>query len=171
MEPRTIENYGGPYQDARAVKDPTTQAAAAFYNRKSEDVAQMTSATGFTWFSFTTSSASPAVLAANTVSVSGLFGSGSAAKPTCEKTATGIYVLTWPTEFDDALVGVTGMESVAETQTVTFTFASGLNVFGATNGYARVVTLASNVVTVNVYNTSDALSDLSGSKIVSGYLR
>ena len=33
------------------------------------------------------------------------FGSGSAQKPTVAKTATGVYTLTWPTEFDDALVG------------------------------------------------------------------
>ncbi len=169
MEPHTLESLGGPFFDEEAIVDPQSEVAAAFYNRKTEDVAQMTGATGFTWFSFVTQGSGATVSASN-VAVAGLFGNGSAAKPTVARSGAGIYVLTWPTEFDDALVGVTGMESVAETQTVAFTFASGLNVSGATNGYARVTSLASNVVNIEVYDTSDTPADLAGA-IVSGYLR
>ena len=170
MLPHTIESLGGPFQDEEAIVDPTSEVAAAFYNRKAEDVAQMTGACGFSWFSFITQTSGASVSAAN-VAVSGMFGSGSAAKPTVARTGTGTYTLTWPTEFDDALVGVTGMESVAETQSVAFTFAAQPNVMGATNGYARVTSLASNVVSITVYNTSDAASDLGGTATVSGYLR
>jgi len=174
MLPRTIQALGGPFQDGRLIKDPQSQLAALFYNRTIEDVAQLTRASGFTWFSFiTTSTAAPTTLSAANVAVSGFFGSGDGQEPTVEKTATGIYVLTWPTEFDDALSAVTGMESITETQPVVFTFASGLNVLGATNGHARVSAIASNVVTVRVYDDAApaALSDLGGTATISGYLR
>lgn len=171
MNPHTIASLGGPYEDEEAVVDPTSEVAAAFLDRALEDVAQMTNAIGFSWYSFTTTAtAAPVTLGASTVSVSGLFGSGTAQKPTVAKTATGVYTLTWPAIFDDALVGVTGMSAVSETQTVAFTFAAQPNVLGATNGYARVATLATNVVTINVYDTTDAASDLGGI-VISGYLR
>jgi hypothetical protein len=172
MNPHSISSYGGPFFDAKAVKDPTTQLAAAFADRMFEDVAQLTRASGFTWFSFiTTLTAAVTTLSAANVAVASFFGSGSAQKPTVSKTATGTYTLTWPSTFDDALVGVAGMDGVAETQSVAFTFASGLNNMGATNGYARVTAIASNVVTVKVYDTTDALSDLGGTATISGYLR
>jgi hypothetical protein len=165
MNPRTISSYGGPFQNEEAVVDPVSEVDAAFYDRMACDVAQTTLATGMTWFSFT-------VDAAN-VSVSGVWGNGSAAKPTVSKTATGTYTLTWTASFEDELVGVSNMTSVEETQSVAFTFASGLNVLGATNGHARVSAIASNVVTVLVYDDAApaALSDLGGTATVSGYLR
>lgn len=172
MNPHTIASLGGPYQNEEAVVDPTSEVDAAFHNRTLEDVAQCGRAVGFSWYSFTTTAtAAPVTLAANTVAVSGLFGSGNAQKPTVAKTATGVYTLTWPTTFDDALVGVTGMTAVAETQSVAFTFAAQPNVFGATNGYARVFSLSSNVATIYVYNMADALNDLGGGIVISGYLR
>lgn len=172
MNPRTIASYGGPFQDEKAAEDPVSEVAAAFYNRKACDTSQLTNATGMTWFSFipTTTAATTTVSAAN-VSVSGVWGSGSGQKPTVVKTSTGTYTLTWTATFADELVGVTNMASVEETQSVAFTFASGLNVFGATNGFARVSALASNVVTVLVYDTGLSLSDLGGTATVSGYLR
>jgi len=171
MQPRTIANYGGPFQNERLPEDPETEVDALYFDRALEDVAQLTNAAGFGWYKFTTTTTSaPTTLAANTVSVACFFGNGTAQKPTVAKTATGVYTLTFPSEFDDALVGVENMASVEETQSVVFTFASQPNVFG-TNGYARVDSLASNVVTVKVYNTSDALSDLSGGVEISGFLR
>lgn len=173
MNPRTLENYGAPFQDEKAAEDPVSELAAAQYNRKACDTAQMTLAVGMTWFGFyPTTEAAPYTLDANAaVSVSGVWGNGSAQKPTIVKTATGIYEATWPTEFDDALVGVTNMEAVAETQQVAFTFTSGLNVAGPNDGHARVTEIASNVVTIKVYNASGSLSDLGGLAQISGYLR
>jgi len=172
MNPRTSQSYGAPFQNEEAVVDPVSEVDAVFYNRKACDTAQLTVATGFTWFSFVTATdAAPFTVPAGNVQVSGVWGNGSPAKPTVSKTAPGVYTLTWATEFDDELVGVENMESVAETQSVAFTFASGLNNAGASNGYARVSLLASNSVTVQVYDTSDAPSDLGGTATISGYLR
>jgi hypothetical protein len=174
MNPRTISSYGGPFQNEEAVVDPVSEVDAAFYDRMACDVAQTTLATGMTWFSFIpTATAAPTTVDAANVSVSGVWGNGSAAKPTVSKTATGTYTLTWTASFEDELVGVSNMTSVEETQSVAFTFASGLNVLGATNGHARVSAIASNVVTVLVYDDAApaALSDLGGTATVSGYLR
>ena len=172
MLPRTIANYGGAPQNEEAITDPTSEWDAPFAGRLFEDTAQATRSIGFTWFSFvTTLTAATVTVAAGNVAVAGLFGSGTPQKPTVSKTGTGVYVLTWATEFEDALANVVGMESVTETQSVVFTFSSGLNVMGATNGTARVTALASNVVTVEVYDTSNAASDLGGTATISGYLR
>lgn len=174
MLPRTIQSYGGPFQNEEPIVDPESEMDARFGDRFLEDTAQLTNASGFTWFSFvTTATAATTTVSAANVAVSGFFGSGDAQKPTVEKTATGVYVLTWPTEFDDALSAVANMESVTETQPVVFTFASGLNVLGATNGHARVSAIASNVVTVRVHDDAApaALSDLGGTATISGYLR
>jgi len=172
MLPRTIQSLGGPFQNEEPIVDPESEMDARFGNRLLEDTAQLTRSAGLTWFSFvTTATAAPTTLSAANVAVSGFFGSGDAQKPTVEKAATGVYVLTWPTEFDDALSDVTNMESVTETQPVVFTFATQPNVSGVTDGLARVSSLASNVVTVRVLNTSFALSDLGGTATISGYLR
>jgi hypothetical protein len=174
MLPRTLASYGGPYQNEEAVVDPTSELDAPFADRLMTDVAQLTEACGFTWFSFiTTTDAATVTVSAANVAVSGFPGSGSAQKPTVSKTGTGVYTLTFADEFEDALVGVLNMDAVAETQSIVFTFASGLNVMGATNGTARVTALASNVVTVQVYDDAApaALSDLGGTATISGYLR
>lgn len=172
MLPRTIADYGAPYVNEKAPLDPTSELAAEFGNRFFVDVAQLTLASGFTWFSFvTTLTAATTTVSAANVAVSGFPGNGSAQKPVVSKTGTGVYTLTFAADFDDALASVVGMESVTETQSIVFTFTSGLNVMGATNGTARVTALASNVVTVEVYDTSNAASDLGGTATISGYLR
>ncbi len=172
MNPRTIESYGGPPQNEEGVVDPVSEWDAPYAARLFEDVAQGTRATGYTWFSFvTTATAAITPVDPANVAVSGVWGAGSAQKPTISKTSTGVYVMTWPTEFDDALVGVENMGGVEETQSVVFTFASGLNVAGGTMGFARVTAIASNVVTVACYNTGFALNDLGGTATISGYLR
>jgi hypothetical protein len=174
MNPRTIASYGGTYQNEEAVVDPVSEVDAVYGNRAFADLARLTLASGATWFSFiTTTDAAVATVAAGNVAVSGWWGNGSAQKPVVSKTATGIYTLTWAASFDDALVGVANMSTVSETQSVAFTFASGLNVLGSANGHARVSVIASNVVTVRVYDDAapGALSDLGGTATVSGYLR
>lgn len=174
MHPRNLESYGGPYQNEEAVVDPVSEVDAPFYDRMACDTAQLTLASGATWFKFpTTTDPAPVTIPAGSVSVSGWWGNGSAAKPTVEKTATGVYELTWPASFDDELVGVENMDDVAETQSVVFTFVSGLNVMGGTNGHARVEDIASNVVTILVYDDAapGALSDLGGTATITGYLR
>lgn len=175
MLAKTISSYGGAYQNARPVRDPTTQVDAAKFNRLAEDAAQMTRSAIRASVSFvtTTTAATVEVDAANVTHFS-VWGSSSAQKPTVEKTATGTYVVTWEEEFADALVPVDNMDSVEETESVVFTMPVGQpNVMGATNGYARVSSIASNVVTVLVYDDAapSALSDLGGTATVSFSVR
>lgn len=172
MLPATLSNYGAPFQDVRPVRDPTTQAAAARYNRMAEDVAQGTRTAVRAEVSFLTSAGGAGTIAAGNVTHFSVWGSGSPMKPTVAKTATGKYTLTWPTSAADGLVGVQNMESVAVTENIVFTMPVGApNVRGTTAGWARVASIASNVVTVEVFNASGSLSDLSGAANIDLALR
>ena len=172
MLPATLSDYGAPYQDVRPVRDPTTQAAAEKYNRMAEDVAQATRPIQRAAVSFlTTATAAPTTVSAGNVTCFTVWGSGSAQKPVVTKTATGAYTLTWTATFDDGLVGVENMEAVAETESVVFTMPIGAPNTRSASGYAKVLTIASNVVTVGVYDNTDALSDLSGGVAIDLALR
>ena len=117
MLPRTIANYGGAPQNEEAITDPTSEWDAPFAGRLFEDTAQATRSIGFTWFSFvTTLTAATVTVAAGNVAVAGLFGSGTPQKPTVSKTGTGVYVLTWATEFEDALATLRRAGSVGHRQ-------------------------------------------------------
>jgi hypothetical protein len=173
MLPATLSDYGAPYQDVRPTRDPTTQLAAAKYNRMVEDAAQGTRTAPRAEVSFlTTATAAPTTVAAGNVTCFTVWGSGSAQKPVVTKTATGSYTLTWTATFDDGLVGVENMETVAVTESVVFTMPIGAPNTRSAAGYAKVLTIASNVVTVGVYdNNTDALSDLSGGVAIDLALR
>ena len=172
MLPKTLGSYGGPFVDESPTKDPTSELAARFGNRFLEDVAQATRTVPQAWVSFVpTVTAAPVTVDAANVTHFTSWGSTSATKPVVAKVADGEYTVTFETEFDDDLVAVSGMESVAETQSVVFTFATCPNVRGLTNGYARVVQLASNVATVTIYDTTDTESDLGGDDIIEFALR
>ncbi len=172
MLPATLSDYGAPFQDVRPTRDPTTQLAAAKYNRMVEDAAQATRTVQRAVVSFlTTATAAPTTVSAGSVTCFTVWGSGSAQKPVVTKTATGAYTLTWTATFDDGLVGVAGMETVAVTENVVFTMPVGAPNTRSASGYAKVLTIASNVVTVGVYDNTDALSDLSGGVAIDLALR
>lgn len=167
MLSKTIESYGGPFQDAEAVANPETEQSADQGNRVLEDGAQLTRTGAKAFLSFTTTVTAAPVAATLVDSVS-QWGEGASVEPTVEKTGTGVYVATYATEYDDALVG-TVADAVAETEQVSFRFATW-NIRGATPGVCTV-TLADNVVTVRIFNMSAALSDLSGGVRVDVWLR
>ncbi len=172
MLPATLSDYGAPYQDVRPVRDPTTQAAAEKYNRMAEDVAQATRPIQRAAVSFlTTATAAPTTVAAGNVTCFTVWGSGSAQKPVVTKTATGAYTLTWTATFDDGLVGVENMEDVAETESVVFTMPVGAPNVRSAGARANILTIASNVVTVEVYDNTGALSDISGGVAIDLALR
>ena len=172
MLPATLSDYGAPYQDVRPVRDPTTQAAAEKYNRMAEDVAQATRPIQRAVVSFlTTATAAPTTVAAGNVTCFTVWGSGSAQKPVVTKTATGAYTLTWTATFDDGLVGVENMEDVAETESVVFTMPVGAPNVRSAGARANILTIASNVVTVEVYDNTGALSDISGGVAIDLALR
>ena len=172
MLPATLSDYGAPYQDVRPVRDPTTQAAAEKYNRMAEDTAQGTRTAPRAEVSFlTTATAAPTTVAAGNVACFTVWGSGSAQKPVVTKTATGAYTLTWTATFDDGLVGVENMEDVAVTESVVFTMPIGAPNVRSAGARANILTIASNVVTVEVYDNTGSLSDLSGGVAVDFALR
>jgi hypothetical protein len=171
MLPATLSDYGAPYQNVRPVRDPTTQAAAERYNRMAEDVAQGTRTAIRAEVSFLTSAGVNGAISAGNVTHFSVWGSGSAQKPTVAKTGTGQYTLTWATTADDGLVGVANMEAVAVTENVVFTMPIGAPNVRSAGARANILTIASNVVTVEVYDDTGTLSDLSGGVAVDLALR
>jgi len=171
MLPAILSDYGAPYQDVRPVRDPTTQAAAARYNRMAEDTVQGTRTAPRAEVSFLTSSSGAGALSAGTITHFSVWGSGSGQKPAGAKVSTGVYTFTWAATQDDGPVGVENMEDVALTENVVFTMPIGAPNVRSAAGYAKVMSIASNVVTVHVFDNTDTLSDLSGGVAVDFALR
>lgn len=158
MTPKTIADYGGPYVDRGVKRDPSYQMGANQGNRFLVDTAQATRTVPRATVLFQLATSGSTIDPANVTHTS-VWGSGSTEKPTVARTGTGVYTVTWASSFDDEMPAPNTV-----TESVVFTFAEGQpNVRGATDGRARVVSIISNVVTVQVYNTANALSDLGGS--------
>lgn len=156
-EAKDINGYGGVFTDAIPVQNPKTELAAAFYNRNSEDTAQMTRTSTKARITFTpVATAGPVVLVANTIGVNSHWGAGSAQKPGIVKNSTGDYTITMPSSFTDA---------VGYVEQVVFLDATA-GVRGPVLGRAQVYSIASNVISVHVYDASGALADLTTDTIV-----
>jgi len=160
---KTITNYGDVFSDRRAVADPTVEVAARLYNRKSEDVAQMTRTIGRVLLKFTTTVAAGPVAVTPSADGRSVWGSGASFDPTISKTGTGVYVATYATTYPDALVGTTS-DSVSETETVDFRFC-GWNIEGSSPAVCLVTPL-NNVLTIRVVDMAGAPTDLAGAGII-----
>lgn len=160
MYPRNIDNYGSAKVDSAPVANPETELPAAAHNRTIEDLAQLTRTGARVFFSFaTTTTAAPVAVSA--IDCATVWGDGVGSSPAIQKTATGTYVATFQTTYQDGLAG-TIADAESETETVNFRFRAGGGVRGSTRGDIQL-DLASNVVTVYVFNAAGALSDLGGS--------
>lgn len=157
MLDRSAANYGAPFTQTQTTQNPEEEQDAAQYNRHACDSA-MLSIPALNWIGTfkPVADAAPFTVLASNVTAAGLSGMGPGSKPVVTKTGTGLYAMTFPASFVDDL-GVT--------QTVMFRYAVP-TVMGAFNGYARVGAVSGNVVTVYVYNTSNALSDLDPTSVV-----
>jgi hypothetical protein len=164
MLTKTIQSYGGEYHDSAPVGDPTTEQSADYANRVFEDVAQMTRTAVRAFAAFVTSSGGAGAIS----SVDAISVWSEDDTPTIAKTSTGTYTLTYPTEYEDALVG-TDSDAIAETEVVYFRFGWG-SARGSTFGHVQVSPV-DNVVTVYVFDATGALSDLGGSVRVDVFLR
>jgi hypothetical protein len=143
--PKTIENYGGPYEDAEPVANPQTEMAADFGNTLLEDVAQLTRMGSRARVSFVPV-ATAAVVAVVVASHRSVWGSSDTQKPTISKTATGVYAITWPS---------TQIDGNGVVETLAFTGASAGIVHASTNyPDPRVQSVTANVVTVRVTNNA-----------------
>ncbi len=149
MLPATIDGYGGPYQDAEVVANPLTQISADNDNRALEDCAQMTNTADRACVRFVpVGSGNPTVAEHRTV-----WGNGALQEPVITRTGVGLYTLTFATTYTDALSYV---------ETVGLTMGTAV-LGGDTVGMAMVDTIVANVVTVRLFNGSNAASDLGSS--------
>lgn len=164
MLPKNIASFGGPFLSSAPVANPSTEQSADYANRVFEDVAQMTRTAPRAWAAFSTSSGGAGAIS----STDAITVWSEDDTPTVAKTATGTYTLTYPTTYEDALVG-TESDAIAETEVVYFRFGWG-SARGSTFGHVQVDPV-DNVVTVYVFDASGALSDLGGSVRVDVFLR
>jgi hypothetical protein len=145
MDPKTIGNYGGPKIDALPVSNPETQVAASEMNRYMEDMAQTTRTVLRAAVTFPTDlAAAPLTIPPGSITNRSVWGSGPAQKPVITKTGVGLYTLTFPATFTDALGTV---------ETVAFYAGHGSCMSADVDDdiAARTITLAANVVTIGVY--------------------
>lgn len=161
MQNSTIATYGGPYVDASAVNNPTSQLAAAKGNRAFEDLAQLTRVGYRAIVRFTTTAtAAPVTYAAANVSAETAWGNSDAYKPTVAKTATGIYTVTFAASYTDGL-------SESETVALIYGHAS----VDADAPAPRITMTSGVVATVKVLSTGFAANDLGGTAPVTVWLR
>jgi hypothetical protein len=153
--PRDINTYGGIFVDAFTVAVPKQEQSSSFANRANADLAEMSRTTTFGFVLFTTTATAGPVAATVTAGRSHM-GSGSGQWPTVQKTATGLYTVTYPTSFNDDLL-------LAENVSLT----SGTVALQAPTapGFVFIDTIVTNVVHVKVYNASSSLADLAGSTV------
>lgn len=164
MLAKDIDSYGGVFIDEIAVGNTSTEMAASIDNRLHEDVAQMTRVSKRVCLKFTTTLTAATVAVTPHADGRTCWGSGASFDPTTlNKTATGVYVATYPTSFADALVGTTS-DSVSETETVNFTFCTW-NIEGSSPAVCLVTPL-NNTITIKVFDMAGAPTDLAGAGII-----
>jgi hypothetical protein len=97
------DNYGTPYQNERPVEDPTTEPDAGAINEALVDIAGCTrtivrARVRFPGLTYTSGTQSIPITSHDAV-----WGSDVGVAPVVTQSATGIYLITWPTTVDDEL--------------------------------------------------------------------
>lgn len=155
MPLRTIESYGGLKVNLLDPEVPESEESAEEGNRKAVDLAMFSSTSTFATVMFiTTSTAAPTTVTPTDVTIRSHMGNGSSSKPVVAKTATGIYTVTFPSTYTDAM-------APPVTEDIEIAIAKAY-LSGTQGGVARAYGWTDNVVTVYVQNTAFTLSDLSG---------
>lgn len=148
--PRTIDSYGGIFADEFVVVDPTVEVSSAFDNVLHEDVAEMSRVPVKGIVRWTTTGTA-AVVAVTPTSGRSQMGTGSGQWPTIFKTATGTYEVAYPGSFTNGL-GVS--ESIAIFAAIATVGGVGLV------GQARATVIGGTTVSVEIRDSTEALSDL-----------
>ncbi len=99
MEDKQLADFGGPKADALPIEDVTTQVSSSEYNRVCEDVAQMTHTSVRAEFTFVVGAALHPTL----TNFRSHWGNSLAQQPTVTRTAAGLYTVTFPSSYTDAL--------------------------------------------------------------------
>lgn len=154
MPLRSVEDYGGLKVNVQDPEYPEGEESAEEANRKAVDLATFSSTSPFACCMFTPSSASaPATLSPAVVTIRSHAGNGSSARPVVTKTGTGLYTVTWPSTYADAMV-----PAVTEDITIRIARAS---YSGAVRGFAQVTSWTLTTVNIALVNSSLAASDMS----------
>lgn len=154
--PRTIDDYGGIKVNVGVVEIPVGEMGADEDMRRSEDLAQLTRPGFKAWVRWqTTTTAGPALV--TPTGGGSQMGVGSAQLPAITKMAfTGIYQITYPSDWTDAL---------DEVEPIVFTHGT-VDMEGSTMGHAQITAYAGSIVVVQVTDMTGAASDLSGNGVV-----
>lgn len=156
MQDLSLSDLGGPFGNALPPEDPETQLDAKQYNLAALTVAQASRTAYRAIVEFITSATATVLPGADAVSV---WGNATAQQPTIQRTASGVYLVTYPTSF---------VNELEETEEVLFRFGHASI---ANPGFALVNSLLGNVITVQVFDTTWTLSDLGGGVPVILWLR
>ncbi len=152
---RDITSYGGPFEDAYAVEDPTIEQSSAFDNIALEDEAQMTRTTVKAKVRFATStSAAPLTIAALTGTSH--MGTGYAQLPVVAKIGVGLYTVTYPSSWQDAL---------GATEAISFTYSDGCVESLSAYGIVQTTTLGS-VISLATFNAAGTVADLADGTVI-----
>lgn len=148
-DPATIDSYGGTLANKRALTDPLTQQDARAFNVMKADCAAMTNTADQAWVRFVTHATTPTLATTNNGGAA--WGNAPGVRATPTHSATGVFLLTWPTDITDGLgvshvVNFVRVMATVEGSTLSFVQASAVG----------------NVVTVRVFNTSFAAADMAG---------
>lgn len=150
MLDRAAEDYGAPFTQQQETMNPQEEQTSDQYNKHAADSAMMTVPAQNWVASFVpTVTAAPVTVSAANITAAGLNGTGAAAKPTVDKTATGAYTLTFPTSFVDA---------ISRTNDVFFRYGH-VGIYGSVDGRGRILGISGNVVMVLLYDTSNSAAD------------
>lgn len=152
MRARTLAEYGAPFVDETVVENPESEQSAAQGNRAMGDTQALTLASTKARVRFATTADPPAVYDAADVAHKSQWGNGSSTKPTVEKTAAGLYTITYAASFTDELDEAEVLDLwPASIEVFTGDDADDLDV--------KFLTCSANVVTIAVYSPRGTLAD------------
>lgn len=141
--------FGGYYANLAPVVDPTTDVDALYFNRIIAQLAALAHTAPRAWAKVTIS-AGVATLADHDAVWGGTVG----VAPVVSKNATGNYVVTWASAYND-------LQQTPESHGVAFR-AGTLTCIDTAVNLAEEISIASNVVTCKFYNKTDTLTDPAG---------
>jgi hypothetical protein len=153
--PRTIDDYGGVKQDAYPIEDPEIEMSSAEDMRRSEDLAELTRTSDHVVLKFPTSTGANGPVVPS--SGQSHMGTGSAALPTVAKVGTGLYNVTYPLQFTDALGGTP--------EAISFSYSGGRVKSLSVAGHVQT-TEAGRILHVAVFDLAGVASDLTNGTIV-----
>lgn len=151
----SLATYGGAMADYESVQDPTTDLAAAYWNKLAASVAAMTHTAPRAVRRFVGHATTPADPSSGLVHDS-QWGSSSGVKPTVTRNGTGDITITWTSSQTDEL-GVS--------HTLNLRYAKGY-AEGATAYHVQCSCPTANTVSVRIFDMAGAASDAVGATIV-----